>query len=79
MCVVNRPRILVIGSGFSGSIVAAILRKHGHHITLIDKTSHPRFAIGESSTPTASLILQTLIKRYGFCLLYTSPSPRDRG
>ena len=65
MCVVNQPRILVIGSGFSGSIIAAILRKHGHHITLIDKASHPRFAIGESSTPTASLILQTLIKQYG--------------
>ena len=47
MPVVNGPKILVIGSGFSGSIVAAILRKHGHHITLIDKSSHPRFAIGE--------------------------------
>jgi len=64
MPVVNGLKILVIGSGFSGSIVAAILRKHGHHITLIDKSSHPRFAIGESSTPTASLILQTLIKQY---------------
>ena len=58
-------RFLVIGAGFSGSLLSAILARHGKQVTLIDRAEHPRFAIGESSTPAASLILRTLVKRYG--------------
>jgi tetracycline 7-halogenase / FADH2 O2-dependent halogenase len=58
-------RFLVIGAGFSGSLLSAILARHGKQVTLIDRGEHPRFAIGESSTPAASLILRTLVKRYG--------------
>ncbi|MBA63491.1 MAG: hypothetical protein CMJ76_14130 [Planctomycetaceae bacterium] len=60
----NQQKILVVGGGFSGSILAVILQKHGYSVTLIDRSIHPRFAIGESSTPTAGLILRTLIERY---------------
>jgi len=64
MSVTERRKILVVGSGFSGSLLASILQKHGNDVTLIDKSSHPRFAIGESSTPTAGFILKSLIDRY---------------
>ena len=64
MPALNQRNILVIGGGFSGSLLAAILQKHGSTVTLIDRSTHPRFAIGESSTPTASFILKTLIQRY---------------
>ena len=64
MSVNERRKILVVGSGFSGSLLASILQKHGNDVTLIDKASHPRFAIGESSTPTAGFILKSLIDRY---------------
>ena len=64
MSVTERQKILVVGSGFSGSLLASILQKHGYDVTLIDKFSHPRFAIGESSTPTAGFILKSLIDRY---------------
>ncbi|MBT3891526.1 MAG: NAD(P)-binding protein [Planctomycetaceae bacterium] len=58
-------RFLVIGAGFSGSLLSAILARHGKQVTLIDHAKHPRFVIGESSTPAAGLILRTLVKRYG--------------
>ncbi len=64
MNVPSRQTILVIGGGFSGSLLAVILHKLGHQVTLIDKSSHPRFAIGESSTPTAGFILRALIEKY---------------
>ena len=61
---IDNRTILIIGSGFSGSLLAAILAKSGIKVILIDRQSHPRFAIGESSTPTATFILKSLIKRY---------------
>jgi len=58
-------RFLVIGAGFSGSLLSAILARHGKQVTLIDRGEHPRFVIGESSTPAVGLILRTLVQRYG--------------
>ncbi|NND99847.1 MAG: FAD-dependent oxidoreductase [Pirellulaceae bacterium] len=52
--------VAIIGSGFAGSILAWILAKHGRRVALIDAASHPRFAIGESSTPIADLVLRRL-------------------
>jgi len=57
--------IAVIGSGFAGSLVAAIARQLGHSVVLLEKGKHPRFAIGESSTPLANLLLEQLSDRYG--------------
>ncbi|MDP6447482.1 MAG: tryptophan 7-halogenase [Pirellulaceae bacterium] len=57
--------IIVIGSGFAGSLAAAALSKIGFRVALIDRGHHPRFAIGESSTPTANLVLRDIAKRYG--------------
>jgi len=57
--------IAVIGSGFAGSITAMIARKLGHSVVLLEKGKHPRFAIGESSTPLANLILEELSERFG--------------
>jgi FADH2 O2-dependent halogenase len=57
--------VAIAGSGFAGSILAAILQRNGLRVALIDRARHPRFAIGESSTPTANLILRDLADRYG--------------
>jgi tetracycline 7-halogenase / FADH2 O2-dependent halogenase len=56
--------IAVIGSGFAGSLIAMIARKQGRSVILLEKGKHPRFAIGESSTPLANLILEELCERY---------------
>ncbi|MBM4075741.1 MAG: FAD-dependent oxidoreductase, partial [Planctomycetes bacterium] len=56
--------VAVIGAGFSGSLTALLLDRIGLKPVLIDRGRHPRFAIGESSTPMANLILEDLANRY---------------
>jgi len=54
----------VIGSGFAGSLLAMILRRQGWSVAMIERGKHPRFAIGESSTPLANLLLEELARRH---------------
>lgn len=56
--------VVVLGSGFAGSLIAMILQQVGRRVMLIDKAHHPRFAIGESSTPIANMVLRDLAIRY---------------
>ena len=58
-------RVAIVGSGFAGSILARALRAQGHQVILVDRVRHPRFALGESSTPLAALSLERLAARYG--------------
>jgi FADH2 O2-dependent halogenase len=63
---VNGPfDIAVIGSGFAGSLFAIVCRRLGRSVVLVERGSHPRFAIGESSSPLANLLLEELCDRYG--------------
>ena len=55
---------VIIGSGFSGSILGQILARSGWRIAIVDRAKHPRFAIGESSTPTADFLLAYLADRW---------------
>ena len=57
--------VAVIGSGFAGSLAALALRRMGRRVALVERGRHPRFAIGESSTPLANLLLEELADRYG--------------
>lgn len=54
----------MVGSGFAGSLLAMIARQLGRTVVLIERGSHPRFAIGESSTPLSNLLLEELAGRY---------------
>src|SRR5688572_2839103 len=56
--------IAIIGSGFSGSLLAMIAKRLGHSVVMIERGSHPRFAIGESSTPLANLLLEQIATDY---------------
>jgi tetracycline 7-halogenase / FADH2 O2-dependent halogenase len=56
--------VIIIGSGFAGSIMAMILRRLGRSVLILEKGKHPRFAIGESSTPLANLLLEELAAKY---------------
>lgn len=61
----HRPfQFAVVGSGFSGSLLAWLLSKRGHSVVLVDRSSHPRFAVGESSTPLADFLLEQIADRY---------------
>ncbi|MGH9163788.1 MAG: NAD(P)/FAD-dependent oxidoreductase [Vicinamibacteraceae bacterium] len=56
--------VAVVGSGFSGSLAALALTRRGQRVVLVERGRHPRFAIGESSTPLANLLLEELADRY---------------
>jgi FADH2 O2-dependent halogenase len=56
--------VAIVGSGFSGSLAAMALNKRGQRVALIERGRHPRFAIGESSTPQANLLLEEIADRY---------------
>lgn len=56
--------ICVIGSGFAGSLTALCLRRLGRRVVMVERGRHPRFAIGESSTPLANLLIEELADRY---------------
>jgi tetracycline 7-halogenase / FADH2 O2-dependent halogenase len=40
--------VIILGSGIAGTTLASILAKHGFSVLLLEKGTHPRFAIGES-------------------------------
>lgn len=56
--------VAILGSGFAGSLLALILERRGLRTVLLDRARHPRFAVGESSTPVADMILRGLARRH---------------
>ncbi len=56
--------IAIIGSGFAGALAAMALRRCGRSVVLLERGRHPRFAIGESSTPLANLLIEEMADRY---------------
>ncbi len=61
----NNYDVVILGSGIAGSTMAAILSKKGLSTLLIDRSTHPRFALGESTIGETSFLLRLLGKRYG--------------
>jgi FADH2 O2-dependent halogenase len=66
----GRCDVAIVGSGFAGSLMARVLVVLGYDVVLLERGTHPRFAIGESSTPLANLSLERLGRRYGLSDCY---------
>ena len=62
--------VAIVGSGFAGSLLARVLAVLGYDVVLLERGTHPRFAIGESSTPLANLSLERIGIRYGLSDCY---------
>ncbi len=56
--------VAILGSGMSGSMLAAILAKQGVRVVLLDQETHPRFVVGESTIPHTSLLISLLAEKY---------------
>lgn len=61
----NRYDVAILGSGIGGTILACILAKHGLRVLVIEETTHPRFAIGESLIPETGVRLRILAEKHG--------------
>ncbi|QXI28983.1 NAD(P)/FAD-dependent oxidoreductase [Pseudomonas vanderleydeniana] len=48
MTEMERREVLVIGAGPSGAIAAALLKRQGHDVLIVERQHFPRFSIGES-------------------------------
>ena len=44
----ERRQVVIIGAGPSGAIAAALLKRKGHDVLVIERQHFPRFSIGES-------------------------------
>lgn len=62
--------VAIVGSGFTGSLLARVLAVLGYDVVLLERGTHPRFAIGESSTPLANLSLERIGIRHGLADCY---------
>jgi len=56
--------LAIVGSGFGGSILAMIARRLGYRVMVLERGRHPRFAIGESASPLAGVLIEQLADRY---------------
>src|SRR3954467_9765749 len=50
--------VLVIGAGPAGSVAAALLRKQGRQVLVVEREQFPRFSIGESLLPQSMDFLE---------------------
>ena len=66
----ERCDVAIVGSGFSGSLMARVLAVLGYDVVLLERGAHPRFAIGESTTPLANLSLERLGRRHSLADCY---------
>jgi FADH2 O2-dependent halogenase len=62
--------VVILGGGFAGAIMALVAQRIGLRTVLIEKGRHPRFAIGESSTPISNLVLEGLARTYDLPRLF---------
>ncbi|HJS89994.1 MAG TPA: NAD(P)/FAD-dependent oxidoreductase [Steroidobacteraceae bacterium] len=52
--------VIIIGGGPAGASAAAVLAERGRRVTLLEKSRHPRFHIGESLLPANLPVFQRL-------------------
>lgn len=57
--------VVVLGSGIASSFLAALLAQQGIDVLVIDHSTHPRFAVGESMVPYLTACWNGLAHRYG--------------
>jgi flavin-dependent dehydrogenase len=55
---IEQASVVITGAGPSGAVAAALLRKHGHQVVVLEREAFPRFSIGESLLPQTMTYLE---------------------
>lgn len=56
--------VIILGTGIGGTMLGAILARHRLKVLMLDSETHPRFAIGEATTPDTNFRLKLLSLKY---------------
>lgn len=56
--------VIILGAGIGGTTLGTVLAKKGLKVLLIEAGSHPRFALGESTTPDISGLFKLISLKY---------------
>jgi flavin-dependent dehydrogenase len=54
----EKASVVITGAGPSGAVAAALLRKQGHAVVVLEREAFPRFSIGESLLPQTMTYLE---------------------
>lgn len=54
----ERTAVAIAGAGPSGAVAAALLRRKGHEVVVVERETFPRFSIGESLLPQSMVYLE---------------------
>ncbi|MCE1228638.1 MAG: tryptophan 7-halogenase [Firmicutes bacterium] len=54
----EQAEVVITGAGPSGAVAAALLRRQGHQVLVIERETFPRFSIGESLLPQTMQYLE---------------------
>ena len=58
MARIEQTEVVIIGAGPSGAIAAALLRKQGRAVLVLERETFPRFSIGESLLPQSMAFIE---------------------
>jgi FADH2 O2-dependent halogenase len=56
--------VMILGSGLGGAMLGSILSKGGLKVLMLEAETHPRFTIGEATTPDTNFRLKLLGMKY---------------
>lgn len=56
----HEDRIVIVGGGPAGSILASLLAQRGADVLLLERDLHPREHVGESLTPSVNAVLEEI-------------------